>query len=110
MARVVVSGYLVRNPLGGYAWQAAHYLLGVRALGHEVWFYEDTSLFAQAYNPVTNAFGQNYEYGVAATAQFLVASLEGAILMTKVSRDIGVMEQCVNELKQYLSLYDGGGR
>jgi TetR/AcrR family transcriptional repressor of nem operon len=46
----------------------------------------------------------------AATAQFLVASLEGAILMTKVSRDIGVMEQCVNELKQYLSLYDGSGR
>lgn len=46
----------------------------------------------------------------AATAQFVVASLEGAILMTKVSRDIRVMELCVNELKQYLSLYDGSGR
>ncbi len=42
--------------------------------------------------------------------QFLVASLEGAILMTKVSKDIRVMEQCVNELKQYLSLYEGSGR
>jgi TetR/AcrR family transcriptional repressor of nem operon len=46
----------------------------------------------------------------AIVAQFLVASLEGAILMTKLTKDIGVMEQCVAELKQYLSLYSGGGR
>lgn len=38
-------------------------------------------------------------------AQFLVASLEGAILMTKVSKDITVMEQCVAELKRYLASY-----
>lgn len=41
-----------------------------------------------------------------AVAQFLVASLEGAILMTKVSKDIGVMEKCVSELKRYLSVYE----
>ena len=46
----------------------------------------------------------------AAAAQFLVASLEGAILMTKLSKDIGVMEQCMAELKRYLSLYDRSGR
>jgi TetR/AcrR family transcriptional repressor of nem operon len=38
-------------------------------------------------------------------AHFLVAALEGAILMTKVTKDIGVMEKCVNELKQHLTLY-----
>jgi TetR/AcrR family transcriptional regulator, transcriptional repressor for nem operon len=38
--------------------------------------------------------------------QFLVAGLEGAILMSKVSKDIGVMEQCVTELKRYLTLYE----
>lgn len=43
----------------------------------------------------------------AAVAQFLMASLEGAILMTKVTKDIGVMELCVKELKQYLLLYGG---
>jgi len=42
----------------------------------------------------------------AATARFLVASLEGAILMTKVIKDIGVMEQCVAELKRYLAAYE----
>jgi hypothetical protein len=41
----------------------------------------------------------------AAIAQFLVAALEGAILLTKVTRDIVVMERCVEELKQHLALY-----
>ncbi|HTO13680.1 MAG TPA: TetR family transcriptional regulator C-terminal domain-containing protein [Candidatus Binatia bacterium] len=42
----------------------------------------------------------------AATAQFLVAGLEGGILLTKVSKDIAVLEQCVSELKRYLTLYE----
>jgi len=42
----------------------------------------------------------------AATARFVVASLEGAILLTKVTKDIGVMEQCVGELKRYLAAYE----
>src|SRR5712692_4093815 len=38
-------------------------------------------------------------------AHFLVASLEGAILMSKMTKDITVMEQCVDELKRHLTLY-----
>jgi hypothetical protein len=38
VARIVVAGYLVRYPLGGYAWCAAHYLLGLRSLGHDMGF------------------------------------------------------------------------
>ena len=45
-----------------------------------------------------------------AVAQFLVASLEGAILMTKLSKDIAVMERCVEELKRYLTLYEVADR
>ena len=40
-----------------------------------------------------------------AAGRFLVASLEGAMLMTKVRKDISVMEQCVEEMKHYLTLY-----
>lgn len=36
-------------------------------------------------------------------AQFLVAGLEGAILLSKVTRDITVMERCVEELKEHLT-------
>jgi TetR/AcrR family transcriptional repressor of nem operon len=42
----------------------------------------------------------------ATVAQFLVASLEGAILMTKLTKDISVMEQCVTELGRYLGFYE----
>jgi TetR/AcrR family transcriptional regulator, transcriptional repressor for nem operon len=41
-----------------------------------------------------------------AIGQFLVAGLEGAMLLSKVSKDIAVMEQCVIELKRYLTLYE----
>ena len=38
-------------------------------------------------------------------AQFLVGALEGAILLGKVTRDITVIERCVEELKVHLALY-----
>lgn len=38
-------------------------------------------------------------------AQFLVAGLEGAMLLSKVARDITVMERCVEELKGHLTQY-----
>ncbi|HEU5190589.1 MAG TPA: TetR/AcrR family transcriptional regulator [Methylomirabilota bacterium] len=41
----------------------------------------------------------------AGAAGFVVASLEGAILMAKVTRDIGVLEKSVAELKHYLVFY-----
>ena len=41
-----------------------------------------------------------------AVADFLVAALEGAILLTKLTKDIAVMERCVAETKRYLSLFE----
>ena len=41
-----------------------------------------------------------------AVAQFLVASMEGAILLTKLTKDITVMDRCVDEMNRYLSLYE----
>ena len=38
-------------------------------------------------------------------AYFIVAALEGAILMSKVTKDFQVMERCMIELKQHLTLY-----
>jgi TetR/AcrR family transcriptional repressor of nem operon len=39
-----------------------------------------------------------------ALAQFIVAALEGAILLTKVTKDIRILERCVEQLKQHLAL------
>jgi TetR/AcrR family transcriptional repressor of nem operon len=38
-------------------------------------------------------------------ARFLVAGIEGAILLTKVQKDIRIMEHCVTELRRHLALY-----
>jgi TetR/AcrR family transcriptional regulator, transcriptional repressor for nem operon len=38
-------------------------------------------------------------------AWFLVAGIEGAILLTKLQKDIRVMEHCVVELRRHLTLY-----
>jgi TetR/AcrR family transcriptional repressor of nem operon len=38
-------------------------------------------------------------------ACFLVAGIEGAILLTKVQKDIRIMEHCVAELRRHLALY-----
>jgi hypothetical protein len=39
-------------------------------------------------------------------ACFLLAAVEGAALMTRVSRDATIMQRCVSELDRYLTLYE----
>jgi hypothetical protein len=51
--KIVLAGYLVRCPLGGYAWQALHYLIGLRALGFDPYFYEDTAYYEDCFDPLT---------------------------------------------------------
>jgi len=41
-ATVVVLGILGRTPFAGVAWQVLHYLEGLRRLGHDVYYVEDT--------------------------------------------------------------------
>jgi len=69
--RVIVAGYVVRFPLGGYVWQALHYLLGFDKLGCEVTFYEDSAFYADAYDPQAGEVGPRYEYGIARLREIL---------------------------------------
>jgi hypothetical protein len=71
--RIVVASYLVRYPIGGQFWHVGQYLMGLRGLGHDVWFYEDTDYYDLAYDPTRNELGYNYDYGVQAAGQFLAA-------------------------------------
>jgi hypothetical protein len=98
---IVLAGYLVRFPLGGYAWQAAHYLLGLRALGHDVWWYEDTGHYALAHDPLTGEFGSTYDYGIATAARFLDRIGFGdrwIFVDTARNRKYGPGAQCVETL------------
>lgn len=49
-ARVVVLGIAAQYPMAGVTWQAIHYLAGLRALGCEVFYVEDSG--APPYDPV----------------------------------------------------------
>ena len=58
MAEVaIVAGYVVRCPLAGYAWQALHYLVGLRALGFDPYFYEDTAWYPDCFDPGSGEMG-----------------------------------------------------
>ena len=68
---LVLAGFFVRYPLGGYVWQTLHHLVGFRKLGWQVFFYEDNLHYSPAYDPRTRAFGDDYAYGCARLAEVL---------------------------------------
>ena len=57
--KVVVWGYLGSYPFGGMTWQVLHYVAGLRALGFDVWYVEDTD--AEVRDPLT--LWDTAEYG-----------------------------------------------
>ena len=69
-APIVLAGYLVRCPLGGYAWQVLHYLVGLRALGFAAYFYEDTAYYGDCFDPLTGDMHVAPDAGVAFAARF----------------------------------------
>lgn len=44
-----------------------------------------------------------------ALAQFVVASIEGAILLAKIQKDINILDRCFAELKRYVAMHMDGG-
>ena len=48
--KILVAGIIARYPFGGVTWCSLMYLLGLRDLGHEVFYIEDTSEYI--YDPV----------------------------------------------------------
>src|SRR5579884_3907758 len=65
--RIVVCGYMVRGPLGGLAWHHLQYVLGLKRLGHEVLFLEDSDDYESCYDPTTHQVGTDPTYGLGFT-------------------------------------------
>src|SRR6201982_802211 len=59
--RILFAGIIARYPFGGVTWCSLMYLLGLRALGHEVFYIEDTG--ERVYDPVQNARATDPSYG-----------------------------------------------
>ncbi len=61
--RIVVLGYIIRGPLGGMCWHHFQYVLGLKKLGHEVLFIEDSDDYPACYNPITLEMSKDPHYG-----------------------------------------------
>ena len=62
--RIVVLGYIIRGPLGGMCWHHFQYILGLKKLGHEVLFLEDSDDYPACYNPLTFEMSKDPAYGL----------------------------------------------
>ncbi len=63
--RIIVLGYIVRGPLGGLVWHHLQYIMGLAALGHDVYFIEDSgdSLWC-CYDPTRHLTDTDPTYGL----------------------------------------------
>ena len=67
--KIVFAGIIARYPFGGVTWCSLMYLLGLRALGHEVLYIEDTG--ECVYDPVQNTRSTDPSYGTSYIHQAL---------------------------------------
>ena len=59
--KILFAGIIARYPFGGVTWCSLMYLLGLRALGHDVFYIEDTG--ECVYDPVQNTRSLDPSYG-----------------------------------------------
>lgn len=67
--RIVLLGYVVRGPLAGPTWHHLQYVLGLRDLGHDVWYFEDSTDYPFCYDPSRGVTDGDARYGLAYTAR-----------------------------------------
>jgi hypothetical protein len=68
--KILFAGIIARHPYGGVTWCSLMYLLGLRALGHEVLYIEDTG--ECIYDPERNEISLDPSYGT----RYIHAALE----------------------------------
>ena len=71
MATVLVAGYAVQFPTGGYLSWMLQWLDGLAALGHDVWFLERSTYEGSCFDPSANARGDDPAAGTSALSAAL---------------------------------------
>jgi hypothetical protein len=71
MSRIVFGSWMIRYPLGGNLSWALQYLLGLKALGHDVYFVERSNYINACYNPVKNEMSDDSSYGLGIVSELL---------------------------------------
>jgi hypothetical protein len=71
VARIILGSYMVRYPLGGMLSWALQYLIGLRKLGHEVFFVEKSGYPNSCYDPSRDTMSDDCSYGTAVVEDLL---------------------------------------
>jgi len=67
--RIVVTGLIGQYPFGGVIWDYIQYVLGFQALGHDVYYLEDTGVWP--YDPVKETITDDCTYQVRALERIM---------------------------------------
>ena len=67
--RIIVTGLVGQYPFGGVIWDYVQYILGFRALGHDVYYLEDTGVWP--YDPVKETITEDCSYQVGALERIM---------------------------------------
>lgn len=60
--RIIVTGLAGLYPVGGVAWDYLQYVVGFHAMGHDVYYHEDT--WSWPYHPLNRTYTQDPQYSV----------------------------------------------
>ena len=71
MARVLVSSYMVRYPLGGNMAWTLQWLVGLQRIGHDVYLLEKTDYPDACFDPARHTMSDDCSYGMRATHELL---------------------------------------
>src|SRR5215471_16998575 len=67
--RIIVLDHIVRLPIGGMAWHHLQYLMGLAAMGHDVYSFGDSNDYEwSCYDPTRHVTDTDPRYGLAFAA------------------------------------------
>jgi hypothetical protein len=64
VSRIVVAGYMIRHPVAGMIFNYLQHLLGLRLLGHDVVYLEESGWPCACYDPQTGGYGDDPSAGI----------------------------------------------
>jgi hypothetical protein len=101
MARIVVTGYMIRHPVAGNMLAYFHYLLGFHSLGHDVCYLEESGWPSACFNPESGSYSDDPSYGLH-TVRTLLESHDINMPVCYVNRETGEMSGYSNSSLDHL--------
>jgi len=106
MARIIITGYMIRHPVAGNLLAYFHYVLGLHRLGHEVMYLEESGWSYSCYDPEAKDWQDHPDTGLRIVRE-LMAEYGLDVPLCYVNRETGkVVGAEWDEIKRMLGEAD----